>query len=298
MKKTVIALSIILTLLLASTVVFVDVSTANPVWAQDWPWAPITTSPSIIVSSPVQNATYNSTNVSLHFTVTKPSDWFGPDSGNYSVEYVFGKIKSVYYSVDDDENQSKFIDEGLLYYSTIPAQRTFSFSFPLNLTLGHHKVIVGVRAETYYIVNPFSSSPASVAVQGISAPVNFTVALPPAIIAPENIIYNESSVPLVFTVDISAASRIGYSLDGKGSVTISGNTTLAGLTNGEHNVTVYANDTFGDVYSSQTVNFTVAVPEPFPTGPVAAVSGGVIVVAVAACLLVYFKKRKRKAEFS
>ena len=292
MKKTVIALSIILTLLLASTVVFVDLTKANPVWAQDWPWAPITTSPSIIVSSPVQNATYNSTNVSLHFTVTKPSDWFGPDSGNYTVEYVFGKIKSVYYSVDDDENQSKFIDEGLLYYSTIPAQRTFCFSFPLNLTLGHHKVIVGVRAETYYIVNPFSSSPASVAVQGISAPVNFSVALPPAIIAPENIIYNESSVPLVFSVDISAASRIGYSLDGKGSVTISGNTTLAGLTDGEHNITVYANDTFGDMGASETISFTVAKPEPFPTMLVAVASVAVVIL-VGAGLLVYFKKRKR-----
>ena len=67
-----------------------------------------------------------------------------------------------------------------------------------------------------------------------------------------------------------------------------------GLSNGEHNVTVYANDTFGYVYASQTVNFTVALPpeiKPFPTVTVASVSG-VLAVIVGAGLLVYFKKHK------
>jgi parallel beta-helix repeat protein len=50
--------------------------------------------------------------------------------------------------------------------------------------------------------------------------------------------YNESSVPLVFSVDVVSAVKAvnwtGYSLDGKQNVTITGNTTLTGLSSGLH----------------------------------------------------------------
>jgi hypothetical protein len=59
-----------------------------------------------------------------------------------------------------------------------------------------------------------------------------------------------------------------------------------------HNVAVYAKDEFGNMGNSETIYFTVEVPEPFPTIPVAVASiAAVIVVGVG--LLVYFKKRKR-----
>jgi len=72
-------------------------------------------------------------------------------------------------------------------------------------------------------------------------------------------------------------------------VTVAGNTTLTELSFGLHNVTVYAEDTFGNVGASETVWFSVA--EPFPAVPVAAASA-VAVAIVGAGLLVYFKKRK------
>jgi hypothetical protein len=77
-------------------------------------------------------------------------------------------------------------------------------------------------------------------------------------------------------------------------VTVAGNTTLAGLSAGVHNVTVYAWDTAGNMGTSPTVTFTIAKPEPFPTAQVAAVSG---VSAAVACLglLLYFKKRKKES---
>jgi hypothetical protein len=83
-------------------------------------------------------------------------------------------------------------------------------------------------------------------------------------------------------------SQITYSLDGQENVTIAGNTTLADLSAGTHNVTVYAWDTAGNVGASETVTFTVT---PFPTAPAAAASVASI-AAVTAGLLVYFKKRK------
>ena len=111
-----------------------------------------------------------------------------------------------------------------------------------------------------------------------------------SIVAPENITYNESSVPLAFTLSKSA-SWLGYSLDGKDNVTIAGNTSLAGLSNGVHNVTVYAKDNNSNVGASETITFTITSAT-FPTARVAAISGASAVVVIAG-LLVYFKKRKR-----
>ena len=102
--------------------------------------------------------------------------------------------------------------------------------------------------------------------------------------------YNVSSVPLVFALN-RAVNWTGYSLDGKPPVTIEGNSTIAHLTNGVHNVTVYVNDSFGNI-GSQTFNFTVAVPaEPFPTLSVVAVAGVLAALIVVAAAVVYKKHR-------
>jgi hypothetical protein len=297
LKKTELGLSLILilTLLLSYAVVFVDLATANPAPLFPFPQDPVTTPPSIFVYSPVQNETYNSTQVTLNFTVIKPDSWFS--NGNFFGDYVFGNITSVYYSVDGSERQNIPMHDVDSLINPNPPAQTLSFSTTLNLTAGMHSIKVGVEADSYYFAQTLNLG--SVVVEGNSAPVNFAVTLPPepVIVAPESITYNKSSVPLAFTLGASVTSWVGYSLDGKDNVTIDGNTTLTGLSNGAHNVTVYANDTFGNVGSSQTITFTIALvsivkSEPFPTAPVAAVSGASAVVVVAG-LLVYFKKRKR-----
>jgi len=111
-----------------------------------------------------------------------------------------------------------------------------------------------------------------------------------SVLSPLNQTYNDSIVPLVFTVDKSV-NWTGYNLDGKQNVTITGNTTITGLSSDLHNITVYANDTFGNAGASQTITFTVALAT-FPTETVAAISGVIVVVVVAAGLVVYFNKRK------
>jgi len=85
---------------------------------------------------------------------------------------------------------------------------------------------------------------------------------------------------------------LGYSLDGQENVTITGNSTITGLTSGLHNITVYAKDTLENTGASETISFTVA-EEPFPVATVAAVSVATVIV-VGAGLLVYFEKRKRR----
>jgi parallel beta-helix repeat protein len=110
--------------------------------------------------------------------------------------------------------------------------------------------------------------------------------------SPLNQTYDESGVPLNFSVNVLSPVKgvnwTGYSLDGQQNVTITGNTTLTGLSSGLHNVTVYANDTYGNMAASETVTFTIS--EPFPTALI--VIASVVTVAIVVGLLIYFKKRK------
>jgi hypothetical protein len=116
--------------------------------------------------------------------------------------------------------------------------------------------------------------------------------IPPiiSITSPEKANYATSDVSLSFVVN-KLANWVGYSLDGQQNVTITGNATLTGLSNGLHNITVYANDTFGNMGASETATFTVAKPEPFPTALVATAFDASAAVACLG-LLLYFKKRK------
>jgi parallel beta-helix repeat protein len=114
-----------------------------------------------------------------------------------------------------------------------------------------------------------------------------------SLLFPSNTVYNESSVSLVFNAD-KAVNWTGFSLDGKENVTFTGNVSLSKLSNGLHNVTVYATDTFGNMGVSETVSFIVDAPDSFPVVPIAVVSAVVVGVAASAGFLIYFKKRKHQ----
>lgn len=82
-----------------------------------------------------------------------------------------------------------------------------------------------------------------------------------SIISPQNTTYSTNSIPLTFTIN-EPASWCSYSLDGNANITLPGcaNKILTGLTNGQHNIIVYANDTVGNMGSSSKVYFTVTIP--------------------------------------
>jgi hypothetical protein len=152
------------------------------------------------------------------------------------------------------------------------------------LSAGTHWIVVH---SYFYVVWGQVSGPYS----DDSAPVYFTViSTTPSIsiTEPKNTTYNASSVLLNFKVD-KPTSWLAYSLDDEANVSILENATLSGLSNGLHHITVYANSTANSMATSETIYFRVEVP--FPTIPVAAVSGA-SAVAVSAGLIIYFKKRK------
>jgi hypothetical protein len=128
-----------------------------------------------------------------------------------------------------------------------------------------------------------------------------------SVFEPQNYTYNQSSVPLTFTLNqpvildstmlsfslggLTATypdvSWVGYSLDGQTNQTLTGNTTLSGLTSGTHNVTVYAKDVYGNIGSSGTIFF--AVEQSFPV--VAVIVGVSTVIIICAVSIIYLKKR-------
>jgi N-acetylneuraminic acid mutarotase len=106
------------------------------------------------------------------------------------------------------------------------------------------------------------------------------------VLSPENKTYGGTDIQTVFTVN-EPVTWLGYSLDGQDNVTVTGNVTLAVLSEGSHNITFYAIDVVGHTGASRTVYFEIS---PFPIVLVAAVAATITIVVAAAYLLL--KRRK------
>jgi N-acetylneuraminic acid mutarotase len=91
-------------------------------------------------------------------------------------------------------------------------------------------------------------------------PIDFGTVAPKIVItSPENKTYQEVSLGFVTN---RAISWMGYSLDGQANITISSGLELTNLTQGEHTVVIYANDTAGNMGFSNTVYFSIDMDAP------------------------------------
>ncbi len=137
--------------------------------------------------------------------------------------------------------------------------------------------------DCYPLQNPFSSTIYAIE----SAPAAISI------LSPINMLYNQSSIPLVLTLD-EQTNWVGYSLDEKQNVTVTGNCTIANVTNGLHNVVVYANNTYGNI-GVQTVSFTVEKPQAGTFGRttiIAVIAVPVAIICLTVGLLLYRRHRK------
>ena len=122
-----------------------------------------------------------------------------------------------------------------------------------------------------------------------------------SILATENKTYDTTDIPLNFTVN-EPVSEITYVLDGQANVTITGNMTLTELSEGSHTITVYANDTAGNIGTSETVYFSIdQTPKLLILGSnlpmeygYALVAATVIVAAIAGYLFLKILRRRPK----
>jgi hypothetical protein len=114
--------------------------------------------------------------------------------------------------------------------------------------------------------------------------------------------YNATALSLDFTVSEPTAS-LSYSLDGRASVAVAGNTTLSGLSSGTHTIVVQAEDLAGSVGSSSPVTFTVETQGPEQPGGSQPAPSSTTLVAIAIAsaaiiafgLVAYFLRRKKKS---
>jgi parallel beta-helix repeat protein len=250
-----------------------------------------TTPPEISIISP-GNMTYATSDVPLVFTVNETTSWMGyaldgqenvTISGNTTLmglsdgphnvivfaNDTFGNIGAsarVYFSVDTLSPTVVVLSPQNMTYQTGSIMLTFNISEPVswmgyslnaqaNVTVAGNTTLSGLPDGSHSIIVYANDTAGNM---GASDIVYFTIARAPevTILSPQNMTYATANVALTFTVN-ETASWMGYSLDGQANVTIVGNTTLTGLSDGAHNVLVFANDTFGNMASSSLVYFSV-----------------------------------------
>ena len=194
-----------------------------------------------------------------------------------------------------------------------PQNKTYNFNkdIPVTFTVNHNQSIVKMgftldhqsnvtipRNTTLYGPVPDGLHTLKVYavfsdILPVYSPINFIVDTTPpnvSFISMQEEKYNESDIPLIFTVN-ETTSIITYLLDGKVH-TINGNTTMTMLQDGDHELKLYATDEAGNAGSTETIDFNVNVP--VPSRIVLAILPPLIIVLVGGLsILIYLEKRKR-----
>jgi N-acetylneuraminic acid mutarotase len=184
--------------------------------------------------------------------------------------------------------------------------KTDSWMVCASMLTGRYSASVAVVDDLLYVIGGFTTgfrtdrfTPNPIytysAVNQQYAPIGYGT-IPPkiSVTAPENKTYATGNVSLTFTVN-KPVVWLGYCVDGQKNITISGNTTIGGLTSGLHNVTVYTEDTFQSTGTSITIIFRVAEPEVSPA-TFEAIASGASVAVVGVCLLAFFRKRGHRTK--
>jgi hypothetical protein len=235
-----------------------------------------------------------------HSIIVYAEDYFGNTSSSTKVYFTVDTIPPI--PIDTTPPNLKLLSPENKTYATslVPltftvnestSQITYSIDGQTNVAITGNSTLSGLTDSSHSIVvyaNDLNGN------TGSSNPIQFTVDTTPpriAILSPQNITYEASDVPLNFTVN-EPVLQIAYNLDEHGIVNISGNTSLAALPAGLHQIVVYANDTVGNFGSSETVDFSIAQktePQAFPTWGIIAIVAAVVGLS----FLLYFTKLKK-----
>jgi len=287
-----------------------------------------TTPPSILIVSP-ENKTYATINVPFTFMIDESVSWMaysldnqanvtitenttlsGLSDGSHNlVVYANdtannkGSSNIVYFTIDtvppniqilSPENKTYTTDS--ISVSFIVGEQTswigYSLDGQVNMSITGDTILTSIFDGVHFVVVYANDTAGNM---GASNTVYFTIDTTPpsvSIVSPENKTYDTADVSLTFTVDESV-SWMAYSLDGQANVTITGNTTLSGLSDGSHSIIVYAKDTAGNNGPSETMYFTIETEkeEPFPTW----IAPAIVIIIAALGTAVYLLYRKGKS---
>jgi hypothetical protein len=261
-------LAIMMVLLAAAQAGFTQ---ANPYYfAGIVPPDPLTIPPKIDVSL-VNGTVYRTNNVSLNFFVTKPE----------SPRAMSTALTDISFKTDWRENTT------IVYarYEGAEFIGTFRYSTILtDIPDGNHSITIYAEGTGWYVSNNLYQTQFTI---NCTTTLLFAVetVLPKVSVSMQKS-YNTADVPLDIIVN-KPMSEVFYSLDGQWNVTVSGNTTLDGLGEGDHTLTVYVKDTVGFTGKSETAHFNIRL---FPVLPVALPVIAAVLTVLS--LLVYRRKRK------
>lgn len=227
--------------------------------------------PLVSVYSPSSSAVYTNTSVPLHVVAI--------------VHANSSSIECFFYSVDGNSN--------VTLTNLTREQGSFEFhatSVLENLAEGNHTLKVYSRDA--------SGGEMTASVEFM---IDTHIKSPLLVVSPQNITYptyNTTDIALIVIYSGEEIRSTNYRLDDKvnelggGEIYFDKNLTLTGLPIGSHKIEVVAR-TEKEVFS-QTIYFSVAEPEPFPTIAVLTIIG----VSTITCIgfVAYFKKHNHKAK--
>jgi hypothetical protein len=230
---------------------------------------PDTISPVITILSPQNGTTYDTDTVLLSFNITRPQPPTDAPAG----------IASVLYYVDDNRSSAYFCN----HYSSNAPPGMQQFTYSVNVTLpkgGHY-----IRVEANGVVLPGGAgiygSSSSALVRFFTQPDPNTTPFPISDINAVNVVSPEADglyfsngttidIPLILYID-GTANWIQYRLTAqnyRNEETITGNTTLQGLSAGTYLLNLYVNNTITFMqrqFEVTRVNVSDAAPSAAPT---------------------------------
>ncbi len=125
--------------------------------------------------------------------------------------------------------------------------------------------------------------------------------------SPQNQVYNNSTIDLTYTLADNERFTAYYILDGHQNITVhyqpwaSRAPQISNLADGPHHLAIYAEDDFGNVYSTETsfeVSTNSAAAKVAGTSILIALVAIIATILIALVLLVFFKKSKSRTALS
>jgi hypothetical protein len=236
MSKTLLTVSVITILLILILLVpLVEVASAN--------FKPELV-PLIKSVSPSPNTIYNQNTIPLEVTVEMRR--YAPSS------YAFEQLVWMNYSIDGQpEVYASVTNTKRPDTSGIVGYNGFATGTLSGLADGAHSIYLhGQTTLTGYSFVPETSFNLTVyfVVDSVTPTMH--------VLSPQTKTYYSTSIPLEFTSD-KQLSWSGYGLDQNLAVTTKTGTDLTGLSAGAHTLRVYGKDNAGNIFASQSVEFTV-----------------------------------------
>jgi hypothetical protein len=234
------------------------------------------------------NSIFNSNNITFRITATSSQPKNFSNSFGLPEKWY---LTDVWYVVDWLDCNNSIYKQANWWQTETNFFRYMSLT---NIPEGNHTMRVFaneigdyVKDMTKYYFNINNSVTINFAIDTIKPSISFTEDY-------QNKTYSSREKTLYFTTDKKdcqtyySVDNQSFSLAGPGS-----SIQLINLSNGKHNVTVYAVDEYGVIGEQNTINFDVKVPEPFPTTTVAIVSGMILVLVVGIISLLLLNRQRK-----